>query len=373
MRPFWRLLFKGVTIIVGGLVLLEFFCFLVITLSIYYIYGQFREGEPVRYDPYAIYINLNGERPTANNAAPESGKVTTIWMFGGSTTRGISLDDRETLPSFVSQQLNQVSPVLAAKVDNFGVDGFNALMEAKYLQKMLIESRTPPQIITFYDGDNDCAYFAQYRTPYAHQGYRQVRGLVESYHRSFFGIFKSLNAAWYTSSVRELYDKMREGVFAISPDDPALREYLDQCERRYDYVDKVARSFGAAFQLFWQPCYWVETGKVAPAVQEQEKKTIMLGDRWALRQNFLLIYSALADRLQNKPYFVDLRNILCSRQEPVYESDGMHLNPAGDRMVAAHLSEFLKKKFGTAAAGAGKASKGQWALTPSPAPPPSIP
>ena len=349
MRSFWRFFLKGVAILLGCWVLLELLCFLIITLSIYFIYGQIREGEPVRYDPYAIYINLHGKRPTANNASPESGKkVTTIWMFGGSTTRGISLDDQENLPSFVSQQLNQVPPVMPAKVDNFGVDGFNALMEVKYLQKMLIESPQPPQIITFYDGDNDCAYFAQYRTPYAHQGYRQMRGLVESYHGSFFGIFKSLNAAWYTTSVRELIDKMREGVFAVSPDDPALHEYLDQCVQRYDYVDMVARGFGAHFQLFWQPCWWVETAKVAPAVKEQEDKTIILNKHWAMEKNYILIYNALVDRLRDKPYFVDLRNILCSRQVPVYESDGMHLNPTGDKMVAAYLSEFLKKKYGVA-------------------------
>jgi len=355
MRSFWRYLFKGIAILIGGLFLVELCCFLVITLSLYFIYGQLREGEPVRYDPYALYINLHGERPTANNASPGSEPVAKVWMFGGSTTRGISLDDRKTLPSFVAQQLNQEPPVLPAKVVNFGVDGFNALMEVKYLQKMLIESKEPPQIITFYDGDNDCAYFAQYRTPYAHQGYRQVRGLVESYHRSFFGLFKSFNAAWYTSSVRELYDKMREGVFEVSPDDPGLREYLDQSERRYDYVDKVARCYGAGFVLFWQPNWWVETAEVAPAVKEQEKKSIILNDRWALKKNFILIYNALADRLRDKPYFVDLRNILCSRAKPVYESDGMHLNPAGDRLVAAKLSEILKKRFSGAVVAAGPA------------------
>jgi hypothetical protein len=94
----------------------------------------------------------------------------------------------------------------------------------------------------------------------------------------------------------------------------------------------------------------VETDPVAPAVQEQEKKTIILGDRWALKKNFVLIYNALAERLRDKPYFTDLRNILCSRQEPVYESDGMHLNPYGDRMVAAQLSALLKKKLGAAPA-----------------------
>jgi hypothetical protein len=30
----------------------------------------------------------------------------------------------------------------------------------------------------------------------------------------------------------------------------------------------------------------------------------------------------------------------------VYESDGIHLNPAGDKMVANKLSELIKTKFG---------------------------
>jgi hypothetical protein len=87
---------------------------------------------------------------------------------------------------------------------------------------------------------------------------------------------------------------------------------------------------------------------VAPAVKEQEKKTIILSKHWALEKNFVLINNALADRLRDKPYFVNLRNILCSRQQPVYESDGMHLNPTGDRMVAVYISDLLKKKFGAA-------------------------
>lgn len=345
-RSFWRGLFKGITILVGLLVLMEILCFLVITGSIYFIYGQFSEGEPVRYDANALYLNLHGVRPTANNAPEEAKDLTTIWMFGGSTTRGISMDDRETLPSFVAHQLNQVPPVMTARVVNFGVDGFNALMESKYLQKMLIESPQKPQIIIFYDGANDCAYFGQYRTPYAHHGYRQIKGVVESYHQSWWGMFKSLNAAWHTSFAWELYDKMRQGVFAISPDDPALQEYLDLAVRRYDYVARVSRGFGADFQLFWQPCWWVETEPVAPAVKAQEKDSIILTDRWALQKNFILVYNALFARLKDKPYFVDFRNILCSRQQPVYESDGIHLNPDGDRMAAARMAEFLKQKFG---------------------------
>ena len=90
---------------------------------------------------------------------------------------------------------------------------------------------------------------------------------------------------------------------------------------------------------------------MAPAVKEQEQKTIILNKHWAMEKNYLLIYNSLVDRLRDKPYFVDLRNLLCSRPTPVCESDGMHLNPTGDRMVAAFISNFLKKQWGADASG----------------------
>jgi lysophospholipase L1-like esterase len=345
MRSFWRRLVWGICLLVASLVLLELLCFGIITTSIYFIYGQIREGEPVRYDPYALYLLSSGIRPTVNNPPVGAGSVPLIWMFGGSTTRGISDDDSQTMPSFLAKVLNQEDPKLTARVVNFGNDGYNGLLETKYLQKMLIESPTPPRVIIFYDGANDGAYFAQYRTPAAHHGYRQVRGLIESYHRSFFGLFKSFNAAWYTSYARELWDKMRQGIIPLAVDDPALGEFKAEAVKRYDYVNKIARSFGADFLLFWQPCWWVETAPVDPAVQAREQQTIIMGDRWALKHNFVTIYQALWERLRDKPYFIDFRNVLTQRRQEVYESDGIHLNPAGDSLLASRLGDFLKEKY----------------------------
>jgi lysophospholipase L1-like esterase len=346
MRAFWKVLLKGLKILLAALVLLEIASFLIITGSNYYIYGQFHETEAVRYDPYAIYINLKGERPTLNNP-PEraNSQVLTLWMFGGSTTRGVSADDSKTLPSFLARELNQVPPALPARVVNFGVDGFNSLLESKYLQKMLIESPSAPDVVIFYDGANDCTYFNQYRTPYAHHGYRQLKGLVESYHQSPIGLLKPLTAAWFTCLTRELWDKMHQGVLPLSPDDAALKEYAQSVVQRYDYVNKVARCFGATFFLIWQPFWWVETEAVTPALKQQEEQDIILSRRLALKHNFVIAHRELTRHLRGKSYFVDFTNILCSRQQPVYESDGIHLNPAGDHLVAQTIGRFLKEKL----------------------------
>ena len=130
--------------------------------------------------------------------------------------------DDKTIPSFLATDLNQAEPRLPAYLINFGEPSFNSLMETKYLQKALIENRPLPQVIIFYDGANDCAYFAQDRTPYAHHGYWQLRGLVESYHQSFFGLLKPLNAAVYSSFTREFYDKIEQGLVPIHADSPVL-------------------------------------------------------------------------------------------------------------------------------------------------------
>ena len=87
-----------------------------------------------------------------------------------------------------------------------------------------------------------------------------------------------------------------------------LQQFVDSCEKRYDYVNKVAASFGAKFLLIWQPCWWAETEPVAAAVRAQEG--IIMSKKSALRDNFVVTYQALVERLKDKPYFINLQNCL---------------------------------------------------------------
>lgn len=59
----------------------------------------------------------------------------------------------------------------------------------------------------------------------------------------------------------------------------------------------------------------------------------------------LLEKFASAATLQGKSYFVDFQNLLCSRQEKMYQFDGIHLEDAGRQMVARALAGLLKKDF----------------------------
>ena len=339
MKRILRGLLISLKWLIAALIMVEVASFLAISLSNYWIYGQLRDGERVNYDPYALF--LEGVRPTFYNPPPGKQDLT-FWLFGGSSMRGATNHSDRTIPSFLAQIWNRQEPQTPAVMVNHGEDGFNSLMETKYLQKLLIDEPAPSLII-FYDGGNDSAYFAQQRTPNAHQGYDQVRGLIEDYHRSLFGLLKPLNAALWSSFTKEIYDKIRQGVIRIDPEDPLLRQFVDSCEKRYDYINKIAASFGAKFLLIWQPCWWTETAPVAAQVRQHED--LIMSKRSALRHNFLVTYQALRNRLQKKPYFINYQNILCSRTEPVYQPDGIHLLDVGRKIVAQDISRTLKERF----------------------------
>jgi hypothetical protein len=344
MRKTLRLFLTSLKWLVLALVAVEVFAFLVISVSNYLIYGHLREGSRVRYDPYALFLNVDGPRPTAYNP-PAGAAGPIIWMLGGSTLRDPAGHSDRTIASFLARYLNRPgSPPVT--VVNFGEDSFNSLMETKYLQKLFIEhGNRPPNLVIFYDGANDCSYFAQYRTPDAHYGYRRVRALVESYHHSFFGLLKPLNAALYSSYSKELYDKLMQTAVPIAPDSPALKKEAAITAQRYAHVRRLAGGYGADFLLFWQPLLWVETAPVAPGVKAKEQSLSVLSDRFlSVRHNFMVTDAALARRLQPEPYFVDFRNVLCRRTVPVYQPDGVHLLDAGREMVAQAMGRVLEER-----------------------------
>ncbi len=53
------------------------------------------------------------------------------------------------------------------------------------------------------------------------------------------------------------------------------------------------------------------------AAQVGQAEGIIMSKKSAMRDNFVVTYQALVDRLRDRPYFINFRNILCSRTEPV--------------------------------------------------------
>ncbi len=323
---------------------IELVAFAVISISNYIIYGHIREGSRAMYDAYTLFRSSEDVRPT--RACPNIGATQrlVVWMFGGSTMRGSTDDNDKTIPSYLSAALNRADGP-CYDITNFGENSFNSLLESKYLEKQLIENPQHPDLIVFYDGVNDSIYFAQHRSAYGHHGFRRVNALIESYHKNFFGVFKSINAAVLASFSKELLDKLNQIEFTIDPADQELQRHLDLTEKRYEFINKVAGCYNARFLLFWQPALWAETCDIAFDVRAQEQKEFINTDRFAnMKNNFSTVYNALYERLQNKPYFIDMRNVLCARKALAYKPDGVHLTDLGREMVARQMFEVLHER-----------------------------
>lgn len=339
------LVFKVLKWVFVAAVSIEALCFIAITLSNLVIYGHAWEGSRSAYDSHAIFHQQPTPRATSFNAvSPRADHNRIIWMLGGSTTRNSDADDDTTIASLVAQRLNQQGSPLYFTVRNYGQNSYNSLLEVQLLQEFLIRQSPPPSLIVMYDGANEAAYLGQYRTVDGHYGYRRLRALITGYRNNPLGIFKAFNAFWYASATRELYDKLHQVALPLTKGSALVKDYVDLLERRYQYIDRIARAHGARLVVCWQPTAWTEAKGAAKAVRGRED---LLADRTGLgvfQGNMRVVYSAVLTRLASKPYFIDLSKVLEQRTEPAYRSDGVHLMEAGRRMADGLMPFFAKPR-----------------------------
>ncbi|MBI5684545.1 MAG: SGNH/GDSL hydrolase family protein [Verrucomicrobia bacterium] len=329
-----------------AIVVVEVVSFVVVVSSNFVLYGSRFEGSRARYDAYALFLHREGPRATAFNrrsGVPSRDRL--LWILGGSTTRGSTDDDAKTIPSFLSHDLNRDAEGLCWTVRNFGVNSFNSLLQAKYLQKLLIEESEKPDLVIFLDGANDATYYATFRTPEAHFGYSKVRGIIESYRNRWFGILKPIYAAAYASYTRELLEKITQTMTCIPQNSPELRAFADSVTRRYDFLDRLCRSLGIEFVVFWQPTRWVETAPAAPAIRDMERRGVISADRLpAYAHNMRAISDAVIARAGSLDCFVDFRNVLTSRTSLVYREDGVHFLDEGRELVAKTIAAAIGER-----------------------------
>jgi lysophospholipase L1-like esterase len=250
------------------------------------------------------------------------------------------------LPAFLSKVLNEEAQSHYFAVLNLGENGFNSVLESKYLQKALTALAPSPDVVIFYDGANNCFQYAEYRQPVDHIGYRRLRAFIESYRQSWLGLFKPINAAIHASYTNEFIDRIRMFHDPVKPDSPALRQMVELTVRRYDHVAKVVNAYGAKFVLIWQPMLWVEDCDASRSVKSGERSKFVDKDRFPdLEASVRVAYKALEDALQDRPYFVSFRDVLCSRTVPLFWPDGIHLRNEGNEIVAREMGRFLMHRF----------------------------
>ncbi len=121
----------------------------------YEAYTQFREN------PYAtqfVNVDSRGFRPIANQGPwPPKREGLRIFVFGGSTTFGYGVSDRETIASHL-QQILQDEGLQTATVYNFGRGSYMSIQERVLFERLLIAGHVP-DVAVFIDGLNDLCFY----------------------------------------------------------------------------------------------------------------------------------------------------------------------------------------------------------------------
>lgn len=339
LRPL-AMLWRGFVYALVALCVLEICCFVVITVMNHAIYGRSREGSRIVYDSFTLYTASDGLRETAQYPSAKGGAKRIVWFLGGSTMRGDSTDVAHTLPSIICRELSKEIPCVGV---NLGVNSFNTLQEVQQLQKMQLETADWPDLIVFLDGANDASYAIFGRSANAHEGYTRIKGYVESYWSTPFGVLKPIVAAAYASFTWELYARLTYALRELEADSTLPHDVGQAMRARYEYVHRISGGMNARFLAFLQPVAWQEPSQGAIPEDGLARRMEMLP---VMRANFSRMYAAMDQSLGDRPYFVNLHSAFVDRDFVAYEADGIHNTDAGRELLAQAMLPAIRQALG---------------------------
>ena len=134
MKKTLRILFTSLKWLIALVIMVEVASFLAVSISNYWIYGQLRDGDPVHYDPYALFLEGDAAHVT-NNPAPGKSVQHLLAIRRLHHARGLPTMMTAPFPAIWPRSGTGRSRASRPPWSIAGEDGFNSIMETKYLQK----------------------------------------------------------------------------------------------------------------------------------------------------------------------------------------------------------------------------------------------
>ncbi len=293
------------------------------------LYEPFVVWRRVPFKGRTVNVGLDGRRVTTGAVCvPNAYKV---FVFGGSTLWGIGSPDWTTIPSFLQAglALRRSGPVC---VTNFGELGFISTQEVIRLIERLAAGQRPDLVI-FYDGVNDVRTASIYGRPNVHFALHEIAARVEDSGGLLGRLRNGSMLARLTTRLavgprrEDAADYVALGIDADSLARAIVRSYL----ANYEVVKALAREYGFAYEIFWQPA--LPGGRKRLSVEEQRSMA-------AFPPTVARLYRATYDRMvQEAPrheHLHDLGALFDGDTETVY-IDFNHVVPPANRRIAERI------------------------------------
>jgi len=276
-------------------------------------------------------------RRTDNPGQCPQGRKTTVWIFGGSTIYGTGVPDAETLPSYLSRDLNRDLRE-CVEVTNFGNESYVTNQEAILLGEQLKRGGRP-DVVIFYDGFNDAHVGMAAADPAsAHYGFEIIKARAEGSLRGRFDFIHRLYTVRLIEAARQ--SLRRTGA---SPNDKELHAkasaVVNNYEANHNIASALAQAYHFRFYGFWQPMLFYGHKPLDAFEQQISRFDASKGRRFD-PQPVIDAYEE-AERRAPGAAFVFLADLFDSTAEPIY-IDEAHLGPHGNELAAQAVAKYVE-------------------------------
>lgn len=280
------------------------------------------------------YVNASapGFRRNAQQGPwPPNSDAFNVFVFGGSTTFGWLLADRDTFVSQLQEQVATAGCDRPVRVYNFGQPSYISTQEALFFQS-LVRAGTAPDVAVFVDGFNDFFFRGQMSFT------SRLRGIMD-------GSDLQLRLGPITSlPMYQLARRMRATLRDAPPDmEPAAERQLwdgiiAQWLSNKTFIEAIGRQHGVRTAFVWQPMpaykYDMNHHFLYRDTPDEPLPYTNIGRAYTLM-------SQKRSELEGQQNFLWLADMQEDRRENLYV-DRIHYSAAFSRDIASQLLVFLQ-------------------------------
>lgn len=299
------------------------------------------------------YLNYgeDGFRVTDNVARGDATRSIRIFVFGGSTVAGDGLlRDADTIPSALARELSMQFPNVSFSVKNYGASGFNQDNSVVLLTTLLRRGEIP-EVVVFYDGNNDV--IGQIAADLPHMNY-------SAFQQIFNPPPPDTLPARIAKAIVARSHLVRWGLFLFKRGDVTTPELTydpkviaDRAQRRatamvgnYDFVQHLGKVYGFSVVAVLQPSLYT-----LARPSEEEKQVLAQNRRHAdyveitINAGYAALRQAVLNHGAVSEVFTDITNAFDEKDGAVYV-DHIHVSPRGNRIVGRRLADLVSDRLG---------------------------
>lgn len=291
---------------------------------------QFKEGP---FDGQHVNVDGEGFRYSNDQAPwPPSPDMTSIFVFGGSTTFGYGVADGDTIVSHLQDMLRERLPYKNIAMYNFGRGFYYSSQERALFEKLLASGQVPDMAI-FINGMNEFAQIGKAERPQFTPELEEV--FTKERYQNYL-----LNLP-LISRLRSLFSHQSEEPQSQTDESEAKQIQIQGGIHRYvsnkKMIQAASEAFGVEPIFIWQPVPFYKFDlKYHPFSKSRNWQSVeIVGEAYHAMSR----YTNQHEMGENFLYLADMQN---TAAEPLYV-DAVHYTGAMSKEIGTKIFQFVEK------------------------------